>query len=74
LSPEKFNDYLKEACQAVGFTDKGRPIHRTRQGALASNLYLEGYSIIDLMRITGHKTEMAFLKYIHVSKLDWRFR
>jgi hypothetical protein len=23
LSPEKFNDYLKEACQAVGFTDKG---------------------------------------------------
>ena len=37
---------------------------------MATNYYLQGFPTIDLMKITGHKTEKAFLKYIRVSKLD----
>jgi hypothetical protein len=31
---------------------------------------LEGFPTIDLMKIAGHRTEKAFLKYIRVTKLD----
>ncbi len=42
----------------------------TARRSFATNLYLDGYPIIEIMKITGHKTEKAFLKYIKVSKLD----
>ena len=42
----------------------------TARRSMASNYYLQGFPTIDLMKITGHKTERAFLKYIRVSKLD----
>ncbi len=31
---------------------------------------MEGFPTIDLMKITGHRTEKAFLTYIRISKLD----
>ncbi len=34
----------------------------------ATNMYLAGIKSIDIMKITGHKTEGNFLKYIKVSK------
>ena len=42
----------------------------TARRSMATNYYLQGFPTIDLMKITGHKTEKAFLKYIRVSKLD----
>ena len=42
----------------------------TARRSMATNYYLQGFPTIDLMKITGHKTEQAFLKYIRVSKLD----
>lgn len=42
----------------------------TARRSFATNYYLQGFPTIDLMKITGHKTEKAFLKYIRVSKLD----
>ncbi len=33
----------------------------------ATNLYLAGIPSIDIMKITGHKTEKAFMKYIRVT-------
>ena len=42
----------------------------TARRSFATNYYLQGFPTIDLMKITGHKTERAFLKYIKVSKLD----
>lgn len=42
----------------------------TARRSMATNYYLQGFPTIDLMKITGHKTERAFLKYIRVSKLD----
>lgn len=82
ISNQRFNDYVKEACKLAGFTEKGRlstdlnlelwqcVSSHTARRSFATNLYLEGFPTIDLMKITGHKTEKAFLKYIRVNKLD----
>lgn len=82
LSNQKFNDYVKEACQKAELTERGRlstdPVKElwecisshTARRSFATNYYLEGFPTIDLMKITGHKTEKAFLKYIRVTKLD----
>jgi integrase len=82
ISSQKFNDYIKEACEAAKFTEKGRlstepgkelwqsiSSHTARR-SFATNLYLEGFPNYELMKITGHKTEKAFFKYIKVSKLE----
>jgi integrase len=82
LSNQKFNDYIKEVCKLAGLTETGRLTSKphvmlwevisshTARRSFATNYYLQGFPTIDLMKITGHKTEKAFLKYIRVSKLD----
>lgn len=42
----------------------------TCRRSFATNYYLQGFPTIDLMKVTTHKTERSFLKYIRVSKLD----
>lgn len=82
LSNQKFNDYIKECLKKAGFNEIGRlstkpelPLYEcvsshTARRSFATNYYLQGFPTIDLMKIAGHKTEKAFLKYIRVSKLD----
>jgi integrase len=94
VSSQRFNDYIKECCKAVGEAESkvaGKPIGMNETGRLstepdlqlwqcvsshtarrsmATNYYLEGFPVIDLMKITGHKTESSFLRYIKISKLD----
>lgn len=82
VSNQKFNAYVKEACEKAMLTETGRlstelkkPLHEcvsshTARRSFATNLYLQGYPTIEIMKITGHKTEKAFLKYIKVTKLD----
>lgn len=82
ISGQKFNDYIRDACKAAGMNETGRLstdpglqlwqciASHTARRSFATNLYLQGFPTIDLMKITGHKTEKAFLKYIRVSKLD----
>ncbi|WP_282016357.1 site-specific integrase [Marinifilum flexuosum] len=41
--------------------------HTARRSG-ATNLYLAGIPTIDIMKITGHKTEREFLRYIKVTK------
>lgn len=41
--------------------------HTARRSG-ATNMYLAGIPSIDIMKITGHKTEREFLKYISVTK------
>lgn len=43
--------------------------HTARRSA-ATNMYLAGIPTISIMKITGHKTEKAFLKYIRISQED----
>lgn len=81
-SNQKFNDYIKEASKLTKLTEKGRlskdpnkelweciSSHTARR-SFATNYFLEGFSTLHLMKITGHRTETAFLKYIRTTKLD----
>jgi integrase len=43
--------------------------HTARRSA-ATNMYLAGIPTISIMKITGHRTEKAFLKYIRISQED----
>ena len=42
-------------------------IHTARRRG-CTNMYLAGIPTIDIMKISGHKTEREFLKYISVTK------
>jgi integrase len=82
ISNQKFNDYIKDACKEVSLTETGRlstdptkelwncVSSHTARRSFATNYYLEGFPTLDLMKVTGHKTEAAFMKYIKTSKLD----
>jgi len=82
ISNQKFNDYIKESCKLAGLTEKGRletspemelweciSSHTARR-SMATNLYNEGFPILDIMQITGHKTERSFLRYIKINNED----
>lgn len=43
--------------------------HAARRSA-ATNLFLAGFEPLSIIKITGHKTEHSFLKYIRMSKED----
>jgi integrase len=42
----------------------------TARRSFATNAYLNGVPTISIMKITGHRTEKAFLKYIRISQED----
>jgi integrase len=42
----------------------------TARRSFATNLYLEGIPTISIMKITGHRTEKAFLRYIRITPND----
>lgn len=82
LSNQKFNEYIKDVCELAKLKEAGRlesepelllyqciSSHTARRSAL-TNYYLEGFPVIDLMKISGHTTEKSFLRYIKISKLD----
>src|SRR5262249_45715408 len=74
-SNQKFNQYIKEVSKIAGLKEKGRLPSRpqkelwqcisshTARRSFATNRFLEGFEPIGLMKITGHKSEKAFLKY-----------
>ena len=82
ISNQKFNKKIKQVCEIAGLTETGRlpsqPEKRlcdivsshTCRRSFATNYYLQGFSVHDLMKITTHTTEKSFLKYIRVSHLD----
>jgi integrase len=42
----------------------------TARRSFATNAFLSGIPTISIMKITGHRTERSFLKYIRVSQLE----
>jgi len=42
-------------------------VHTARR-SFATNAYLAGVPTISIMKITGHRTESAFMKYIKISQ------
>ena len=82
ISNQKFNEYIKEAAKLAGLNEIGRLAgapkeelwqtlsSHTARRSFATNYYLSGFPKIELMKITGHQTETAFMKYIKISKMD----
>jgi integrase len=58
----KMSHEMKAKCDLV-------KTHTARRSG-ATNLYLKGYDVISIMRVTGHKTEREFLKYIRISNVE----
>jgi integrase len=42
----------------------------TARRSFATNAYLAGVPVISIMKITGHRTERSFMKYIRITKED----
>jgi integrase len=42
----------------------------TARRSFATNLYLGGFPAIEIMKITGHRTESAFMRYIKITPAD----
>jgi integrase len=73
---------IKDVCEAAGLTETGRlstamdlklyscVSSHTARRSFITNLYLEGFPVYDLMKISGHTTERSFMTYLKVSKLD----
>lgn len=82
VSNQKLNEYIKEACRVAGLTEKGRLqaepekelcnciSSHTGRRSLITNLYLEGFPLVDLMKISGHRKIESMMRYLKVSKLD----
>lgn len=58
----------KAGMRVSKFTEKYKEIStHTARRSFATNAYLAGVPSIDIMKITGHKTETNFMKYIKVT-------
>ncbi|KAA0990482.1 site-specific integrase [Dyadobacter aurulentus] len=58
----------KGGRRVISYVEKHKVIStHTARRSFATNAYLASVPTIDIMRITGHKTELAFMKYIKVS-------
>ncbi|MDZ4715400.1 MAG: tyrosine-type recombinase/integrase [Cytophagales bacterium] len=84
ISVQKFNDYLKEASQEAELNEpadirkdgtvKKFPKYQlikshTARRSFATNLYLDGRPIQDIMAVTGHRKEETFLLYVRADQL-----
>lgn len=69
----------------IGNTIKGTKVHQTyckyqllvthtARRTFATNQYLKGIPAYDIMKITGHKTEKAFLRYLKLNNKDAAMR
>ncbi|MFP5040305.1 tyrosine-type recombinase/integrase [Parasediminibacterium sp. JCM 36343] len=76
-----FNKQIKVVCKAAGLDVKGRlttdpslPLYEcvsahTGRRSFATNAYLKNISIAFIMKLTGHRTERSFMKYIKLTPL-----
>ena len=46
----------------------------TARRSFATNAYLQGDPSLDIMRLTGHRTETSFMKYIKISNEEVAYR
>lgn len=63
---EKINGKIKETVYRKWQLVSSHTMRRS----FATNLYKAGAPILMIMKITGHKTESSFLKYIRISKQE----
>lgn len=66
ISQQKLNDYIKEVCKAVGIEYYEQVSSHTARRSFATNAVLSGIDMHLIMKITGHKTESEFRRYVRV--------
>lgn len=64
ISQQKLNTYIKEVCKAVGIEGWDQVTTHTARRTFATNAVLAGIDITYIMKITGHKTEKEFRRYV----------
>ncbi len=69
VAPQVMNRNIKRICEVAGIDNADLVTTHTARRSFATNAYRdeENIPIIDIMMITGHKTEVEFLKYIVIS-------
>jgi integrase len=68
ISNQSFNKKIKEIARIAKFAKSAEVTSHIMRRSFATNGYLAGIPSIDLMQVTGHRSESAFLKYIKVSR------
>ena len=63
---------IKEVIGGIAVSKKYKKYqlirNHTGRRSFATNMYLMSASTIGIMKITGHKTELNFLKYIKITR------
>jgi site-specific recombinase XerD len=80
ISNQKFNQALKLIAQKadLGYITVGKETvekaslvtTHTARRSFATNAYLAGMNVTKIMKLTGHKTEASFFKYLKLNGLD----
>lgn len=66
ISRQKLSDYVKEVCKKVGIQNWQQVSTHTARRTFATNMVLAGVDVSKIMKITGHKTEQEFRKYVKI--------
>ena len=66
ISRQKLSDYIKEVCKKVGIHNWQQVSTHTARRTFATNMVLAGVDVSKIMKITGHKTEQEFRKYVKI--------
>jgi len=66
ISRQKLSDYIKEVCKKVGIQNWQQVSTHTARRTFATNMVLAGVDVSKIMKITGHKTEQEFRKYVKI--------
>ena len=76
VAPQVMNRNIKRICEVAGIDHADLVTTHTARRSFATNAYRdeENIPIIDIMMITGHKTEVEFLKYIVISPEEHAMR
>lgn len=67
MSDAKINIYIKEACKKAELDKADMVGSHTARRAGCTNWYRGGISIGKIMKVSGHKTELEFKKYIRIT-------
>lgn len=67
-SSVEFNHLVKLVCKEAGIEEWPKVSAHTGRRSLATNLFKRGWPLPNIMQITGHTREEAFLSYIRMKK------
>lgn len=70
ISRQKLSDYVKEVCKLLGIEKWEHISTHTARRTFATNMVLGGVDISKIMKITGHKTEKEFRKYVKIDHVQ----